>query len=87
MSGAVDPRACLEAIEHLYDYLDGELTPEREAAVKAHLGTCAYCFSLFGFEHAYLRFLEARARAQEIPPALRRRILDTLLEGGAAERP
>jgi anti-sigma factor (TIGR02949 family) len=87
MSDAVDPCDCLEAIEHLYEYLDGELTPEREAAIKAHLGACAHCFSLFGFEHGYLKFLEARARAQEVPPALRRRILDTLLEGGAAGRP
>jgi anti-sigma factor (TIGR02949 family) len=84
MSDAVD---CLEAAEHLYEYLDGELTPERAAAVKAHLGSCAHCFSLFGFEHAYLRFLAARARAQGTPPALRRHILATLLEGGAAERP
>jgi anti-sigma factor (TIGR02949 family) len=86
MSDAVDPRDCLKAIEHLYEYLDGELTPEREAAVKAHLATCAYCFSLFGFEDAYLKFLGARARAQGIPPDLRRRILETLLEGGSASR-
>jgi anti-sigma factor (TIGR02949 family) len=86
MSDAVDARECLDAIEHLYEYLDGELTPEREAAVRAHLDTCTHCFSLFGFEHAYLRFLEARARAQHIPAELRQRILDALLEGGAAER-
>ena len=84
MSDAVD---CLEAVEHLYDYLDGELTPERDAAVRAHLGACAHCVSLFGFEHAYLKFLAARARAQHAPPALRRRILNTLLEGDTAERP
>ena len=31
---------CEEALEHLYDYLDGELTAEREAEVHTHLERC-----------------------------------------------
>jgi len=87
MNDSADADDCLEATEHLYEYLDGELTPMVESAVRAHLAACGHCFSLFGFEQAYLRFLEARARAQGAPPALRRRILEQLLEGGAGERP
>lgn len=70
---------CREAADRLYEYLDGELTPADDAAVRAHLAECAGCFSLFGFESAYLRFLEARTRARHAPPALKRRILDQLL--------
>lgn len=70
---------CQEAMERLYTYLDGELTPEAETTVRAHLEACAPCFQLFDFEEAFLRFLEARSRAHGAPPALRRRILDTLL--------
>ena len=74
---------CHEAADRLYDYLDRELTPEVEAAVRAHLVDCAMCFQLFDFETAYLRFLEVRTRTQGAPPALKRRILDSLLcEGG-----
>jgi anti-sigma factor (TIGR02949 family) len=87
MNDLVDQVDCQQALDHLYEYLDGELTPLAEAAIKAHLAVCAPCFALFGFEQAYLRFLEARTRAQGAPPALRRRILDQLLGGGAAGRP
>ena len=79
MSDAPRRLDCREAADRLYEYLDGELTPADEAAVRTHLADCAGCFSLFGFESAYLRFLEARARARNAPPALKRRILDQLL--------
>lgn len=78
MSGP-EPMDCGQAAARLYDYLDGELTAADEAAVRVHLAACAHCFDLFDFETAYLRFLEARARAQGAPPQLRQRILDALL--------
>lgn len=78
MSDPVERLDCQGAVDRLYDYLDGELTPEVEAAVRAHLADCSRCFKLFGFEGAFLRFLEARTRAQGAPIALKRRILDTL---------
>lgn len=74
-----DALDCHEAVARLYDYLDGELTPSDHAAVRRHLAACAHCFDLFDFEDAYLRFLEARTRAQGAPPHLQRRILDLLL--------
>lgn len=70
---------CGAAADHLYEYLDGELTPAAEAAVRAHLAACAHCLGLFDFETAYLRFLEARVRARGAPAHLRQRILDELL--------
>ena len=74
---------CRETATQLYEYLDGELTPAAEAAVRAHLADCAPCFGLFDFENAYLRFLEARARVQGAPESLKRRILDELLSDRA----
>ena len=70
---------CRAAVDRLYPYLDGELSPAAEASVRAHLADCAHCFGLFDFETAYLRFLEARTRARGAPAHLRRRILDELL--------
>lgn len=87
MRRAADRRNCREVRERLYEYLDGELTPERSAAVRSHLERCADCFALTRFEEAFLRFLEARAEARTVPPALRRRILERLLPIRGDERP
>jgi anti-sigma factor (TIGR02949 family) len=82
------PIDCEEALERLYDYLDGELTAARSEQVRRHLERCAPCLKLSKFESAYVRFLEARARTRSAPDHLRRRILERLLfEGGGAEAP
>ncbi len=70
---------CGEALDRLYEYLDEELTPVRAEEVRLHLAKCAPCLALSGFESAYLRFLEARTRAMNAPPHLRKRILERLL--------
>lgn len=79
MSEPIRQIDCREAAERLYEYLDGELTPERAAEVQAHLAVCAPCLTLSKFESAYLRFLEVRARARHVPPDLRRRILERMM--------
>jgi anti-sigma factor (TIGR02949 family) len=73
-----EPIDCHEAAERLYEFLDGELTPDLEAAIRQHLEWCAGCFGLYDFERAYLRFLEARTRAVGAPATVRRRILAEL---------
>jgi anti-sigma factor (TIGR02949 family) len=70
---------CDDALDRLYEYLDGELTSERAADVRRHLERCRHCFEISHFETAYLRFLQARARARGAPEALKRRILERLL--------
>ena len=76
-----DPRRvdCAEAVEHLYTYLDEELTPELEVAIRAHLEQCTGCLGHFEFERAFLRFLEARSQAHSAPAALRKRVFEQLL--------
>jgi anti-sigma factor (TIGR02949 family) len=71
---------CREAVDHLYEYLDRELTPEMEREVRAHLTACAPCMKTAGFEQAFLNFLEARCRSRTAPPELRRKILEQLFE-------
>jgi anti-sigma factor (TIGR02949 family) len=63
----------------LYEYIDGELTDERAAEVRAHLAQCGPCMAVSGFEEAFVRFLEARTRARKVPDELRKRVLDELL--------
>ena len=71
---------CRETLEHLYEYLDKELTPEVEAKIRAHLEECPPCGECADFERAFLRFLEARCRSQGAPPELKRKILGELFD-------
>lgn len=71
---------CRECIEHLYPYLDRELTPEAEREIKQHLASCPPCDDQFDFETLFLRFVRARCRAQGAPPELRQRILRELFD-------
>jgi anti-sigma factor RsiW len=50
---------CRDILEHLYDYLDGELTPAWERRVARHLELCGGCAARLRFER---RFLEAIRR-------------------------
>jgi anti-sigma factor (TIGR02949 family) len=71
---------CRECTEHLYEYLDRELTPQVEQEIRDHLATCPPCGDHFDFEQLFLDFLRARCRARGAPPELKRRILDELLD-------
>lgn len=54
--------SCRDVIGQLWDYLDGELPPERVEEFAAHLAECARCYPQFRFEFA---FLEALARQRD----------------------
>lgn len=52
-TGQPEEIGCLEAIESLYAYLDGELEDSAAVArVEHHLGHCRSCFSRAEFERA-----------------------------------
>jgi anti-sigma factor (TIGR02949 family) len=70
---------CLEVLDRLYGYIDGELTDVRSEEVRRHLASCAPCLKVSDFEAAYVRFLEARTQAQRAPESLRKRVLERIL--------
>ncbi|UCF41657.1 MAG: mycothiol system anti-sigma-R factor [Gemmatimonadota bacterium] len=70
---------CLEALDRLYDYIDGELTPARAEEVRRHLEQCKPCLKVSEFETAWVQFLEARTRVRQAPAGLRKRVLESLL--------
>jgi anti-sigma factor (TIGR02949 family) len=83
---APDSIDCRAAAEQLYAYLDGELTPDVKAAVRAHLEDCAPCFRLYGFEESFVAFLRARTQARHAPEHLKKRIFEQVLfDRGAAD--
>ncbi len=69
---------CDDALDHLYEFLDRELTPEVEREVREHLRACAPCAQEADFEDTFLKFVQARCRAHGAPPELKRRILHEL---------
>lgn len=70
---------CREALDILYQYIDGELTVERRLQIKQHLDDCGPCLDAFDFE-AELKLVVARKCRDQVPDALRKRIAEALLE-------
>lgn len=71
---------CRECVEHLYEYLDRELTPDLEREIRAHLFDCPPCGEQHDFEALFLKFLHARCSSQGAPPDLRHKILEQLFD-------
>lgn len=75
---------CTEVLQRIYEYLDGELTTEVELQIRDHLAFCRKCFPHFRHEQVFLRFMERRATIAKAPPALRRRIMQMLIDEEAS---
>ena len=69
---------CRECVEHLYEFLDRELTPDVEREIREHLEVCPPCGEQFDFEELFLKFLRARCRAEGASPELKKRVLREL---------
>jgi anti-sigma factor (TIGR02949 family) len=75
----IDDIGCIEAINDLYAYLDGELTdPETVAKFEHHLEHCAACYSRIELETALGRLI--RNSAEENAPVRLQRRLRKLLD-------
>ena len=74
-----DQSPCQRTLEKLYEFLDGELTPDVDEQIRAHLAECRGCFPHFEYERVFLRFMEKRVAIEKAPPSLRRKILAALM--------
>jgi anti-sigma factor (TIGR02949 family) len=73
---------CDQVMERLWDFIDGELPPEDEQAVRVHLEMCGRCFPQYDWDRAYVRFMH-NVSARMSNPALRRRVFEALLRESA----
>jgi len=73
-----DEIGCLEAIESLYAYLDGELDVDSVAKVEQHLAHCRSCYSRSELERRLAERVQnaGRARAPDALKARLRRLID-----------
>lgn len=71
-------RDCHDAVEHLWELIDRELDEHAEQRVLDHINRCQACYPQYDFHRAYRTFIAQRCR-QSAPPAVRRRIFESLL--------
>ncbi len=69
---------CDHVIAKLWEYIDGELTEELAAKVRAHLEICNRCFPQYDFQRTYKEFIR-RCGEEPLPPGLRRRVFEAIL--------
>ena len=85
MPGGMPMLDCESVMRQLWDFLDGELTPERMAAVRAHIEMCKRCYPQHEFEQSFLDAVAARRRQHSDPQRLRRRVADALRAKGLSD--
>jgi anti-sigma factor RsiW len=73
------------SIEQIVDYLHGELSPARDAAIHAHLAACTDCEEQRAHEVAITETLRAHARAteRELPASVVAKIRQSVTRSSA----
>lgn len=74
LDGAPAELACEEALALVYEYLDGELDPASNEAVRRHVQMCRRCYPYFDFERMFLDYLHEAGNESRGSPELERRI-------------
>jgi mycothiol system anti-sigma-R factor len=70
-------KACHEAMERIYPYLDGELTPYKRARIRWHLRKCEMCPDVYDFESRLKQVVHDQAQ-EEVPDDVVDRLLHFL---------
>lgn len=76
---------CEEALSRLWEFLDGELPPADETAVKRHLEVCNRCYPHYDFRRAYFEYARQVREREQAPASLRRELFRRILEQESAE--
>lgn len=66
--------SCEHMIEKLYLFIDGELSPEEEGEIVAHLEECLTCLRIYGLELQFKKMVIQKLRCEETPSYLIERI-------------
>ena len=74
--------SCEEALEQLFEYLDGELEGESREQVARHFEVCRRCYPRLRFERSFMEAVQRVERGEHAPAGLRNRILEVLDEEG-----
>lgn len=76
---------CESVMRQLWDYLDGELTPERTTEIRMHVEVCQRCYPQFQFERSFLDAISERRHTHSDPERLRAMLHAALLAKGLSD--
>lgn len=69
---------CAEALDHLYEFLDGEIDADEAGRIRAHLDECGPCLQEYDVERI-VKAIVARSCCQQAPDVLRARVVAQLV--------
>ncbi len=72
--------SCRDALNLIYEYLDGELPDVPEDEVREHFEVCKQCFPHLKLEESFLAAVQRASRGEIAPPELRSRLMALLSE-------
>ncbi|MEP7344132.1 MAG: zf-HC2 domain-containing protein [Gemmatimonadaceae bacterium] len=75
---------CDSVMRQLWDFLDGELTPERTEAIRQHVEMCSRCKPQTEFEREFLAAVAKSQREYPNSEQLRDNLVSALRERGFA---
>ncbi|MGH7670591.1 MAG: zf-HC2 domain-containing protein [Gemmatimonadaceae bacterium] len=78
------PPECLEVLQHVWDYLDDQLTEETTGRLRAHLDKCQGCFRYKTFQENFLEAVGTLRRRTSASPELQDKVLGSLRQEGFA---
>lgn len=78
MKGGPPMMSCEEALERLFEYLDGELEATDTARIEQHLELCKACYPRAQFERQFLEALERVKKKGPVPESVQARVLAAL---------
>lgn len=71
--------SCLESLDQIFAYIDGQLTEEEvRAEIEEHLKHCKRCWDVVEFEKRVQNFVKNQGCCEELPPDISNRALDVL---------
>jgi mycothiol system anti-sigma-R factor len=75
---------CIDVLDAVYSYVDGELAEDDVASIRAHLEDCGPCLRQYDLEQA-LKALVRRSCQDRAPDHLRTRILAEIMQAKVSE--
>ena len=70
---------CEDALERLWEFLDGELESQDEGEIQRHLEVCSRCYPRYDFQRAYFELMRRVRDRDSVPRRLRRRLFERIL--------
>ncbi|MDP4014322.1 MAG: mycothiol system anti-sigma-R factor [Candidatus Nanopelagicales bacterium] len=71
---------CGEVIDHVYEYLDGEMGSSETEAIKRHLVKCAHCYRQVGIEQMVCQLVMRSCAGGPAPAELKSKIITRITE-------